>query len=86
MLTVREIHYLLYDLCVELGFCLSPEQQEQLEQNPPPTVRDFTDAVFYAEGLEPGAASRTLYRQVTAIVAHAFAKSEEAASPQDDDA
>jgi hypothetical protein len=38
-------------------------------------VRAFTDAVFSAEGLDPDAADRHLYRQVRDVVASAFQKS-----------
>ncbi|MCY1144691.1 hypothetical protein OWR29_42395 [Actinoplanes sp. Pm04-4] len=46
-----EVGHLLYELCVQLGFCLSPEAQQRLVQSPLGSVDAFTDAVFEAEGL-----------------------------------
>lgn len=48
MLSEPEAHKLLYDLCVRLGFCLPPQEQRRLKENPPPDVRSFNDAVFVA--------------------------------------
>ncbi|MDC3959796.1 hypothetical protein [Polyangium jinanense] len=75
MLTESEVHRLLNDLCVRLGFCLPPNKWRTLEQNPPNDVRLFTDAVFLAEGLDPATADRRLYRQVRDLVAAAFERS-----------
>jgi len=44
---------LLAELCVDLGFCLPPEDQERLRDSPPTTIDAFTDAVFLAEGMDP---------------------------------
>lgn len=71
-----EIHKLLWDLCVQLGFCLPPEEERRLKDEPPKDVRAFTDAVFRAEGLDPLTADRRLYRQVRDLVAAAFNRSE----------
>lgn len=75
MLSEPEAHKLLYELCVRLGFCLPPEDQDRLRENPPPDVRSFTDAVFLAEGLDPETAPRGLYRSVRDLVASAFRRS-----------
>ncbi|WP_412540756.1 hypothetical protein R8Z50_34030 [Longispora sp. K20-0274] len=48
-----EILYLLRDLCVDLGFCLPPDEQLRLSVTPVRDVDAFTDAVFEAEGMEP---------------------------------
>ena len=40
------IDMLLDRLCVELGFCLVPEQRERLAAMAPASVHAFTDAVF----------------------------------------
>jgi hypothetical protein len=76
MLSSIETERLLYELCVRLGFCLPPAERERLANSPPGTVREFTDAVFVAEGLDPMTADRALYRQVKAMVANAFHQSD----------
>ncbi|GAA1861072.1 hypothetical protein [Asanoa iriomotensis] len=59
---------LLDDLCVRLGFCLSPDDIRSLELSPPGDVDAFADAVFLAEGM--GDMSHTRIRaQVRAVVA-----------------
>ena len=77
VLTPPEVEKLLRDLCVRLGFCLPPDEQQRLETSPPADVRSFTDAVFVAEGLDPETASRNLYRQVGDLVTDAFRRTEE---------
>lgn len=62
---------LLYDLCVDLGFCLPPEEQAALCDAPPGDVDAFTEAVFRAEGLEPSPHEH-LYAQVRDRVARTF--------------
>ena len=76
MLTERQAESLLFKLCVDLGFCLPPGAQGRLINNPPADVGLFVDAVFVAEGLDPNTADQHLYRQVRAMVAEAFRKSE----------
>ncbi|GGV81327.1 hypothetical protein GCM10010294_54750 [Streptomyces griseoloalbus] len=57
------IRQLLYDLCADLGFCLPPQERRRLQQAPPADADSFTDAVFAAEGMDPGMHDR-LRRQV----------------------
>ncbi|MDX3226137.1 hypothetical protein [Streptomyces sp. ME19-01-6] len=52
-LSSDEVHALLYELCVDLGFCLPPQDIRRLREAPPADVDEFTDAVFTAEGMEP---------------------------------
>ena len=59
-----EVRQLLYELCVDLGFCLPSAAQGQLEKTPPDDADSFARAVFVAEGLNPDHAGRHLYRQV----------------------
>lgn len=75
MLSEPEADKLLYHLCVRLGFCLPPENQRRLKEDPPPDALGFTDAVFLAEGLDPETADRHLYRQVRDMVAAAYWRS-----------
>lgn len=66
------IDMLLDRLCVELGFCLVPEQRKRLAAMAPASVHAFTDAVFVAEGLDPQVADRHLWRQVRDRVRESF--------------
>jgi hypothetical protein len=70
----NEVETLLGKLCVDLGFCLPPDAQDRLIENPPGDTQAFTDAVFVAEGMNPQTARRELYRQVRDCVAAAFAQ------------
>jgi hypothetical protein len=76
MLSAQEAESLLSELCTRLGFCLPPDAQRRLRENPPADVLGFTDAVFIAEGMDPSTADRKLHRQVRAVVAEAFRRSE----------
>jgi hypothetical protein len=49
----RQIAALLYELCVDSGFCLPREDTESLLNNPPADIDVFTDAVFHAEKMNP---------------------------------
>jgi hypothetical protein len=63
---------LLNDLCVRLGYCLSPDDQQRIIANPPTTVDGFTDAVVTAEGLDPVLMATEQRQQVRRMVADAF--------------
>ena len=65
------VESLLDELCVDLGFCLSPEEYGRLRDAPPRDVDVFTDAVFVAEGLDPRRDNR-LRRQVRERVVRHF--------------
>ncbi|MEU9352575.1 hypothetical protein AB0D65_16685 [Streptomyces griseoloalbus] len=58
-----EVRQLLHELCVDLGFCLPPQEQRRLEQAPPADADSFTYAVYEAEGMDPGVHDQ-LRRQV----------------------
>ena len=47
-MTPAQVGNLLDRLCVDLGFCLSPDDYMRLAENPPGDVRPFVDAVFTA--------------------------------------
>jgi hypothetical protein len=66
---------LLVTLCLRLGFCLPPKEQERIIRQPPLTVYDFTDAVFVAEGLDPAISDKNLVHGVRKVVTDAFARS-----------
>ena len=67
---------LLERLCVDLGFCLSPTEWTRLATSPPTSVREFTDAVFAAEGINPEHADRHLWRKVRSVIAEHFERIE----------
>ncbi|MET8894064.1 hypothetical protein [Streptomyces albogriseolus] len=48
-----DVGELLYELCVDLGFCLPPDDMRRLREAPPTDADSFTDAVFEAEGMDP---------------------------------
>jgi len=55
-----------------MGFCLPSFEQERIVADPPDNVKDFTDAVFVAEGFDLLTVDLRLYRQVQEAVAVAF--------------
>ena len=66
-MTEDRVEALLYELCVDLGFCLPPQAYEALTYNPPPDAEAFARAVFIAEGLDFDAYDRPDLR--SAVVA-----------------
>lgn len=66
---VQDVDDLLYVLCVDLGFCLPPDERTRLCAAPPPGIDAFTDAVLVAEGLDPLFVNKQLRRAVRAHVA-----------------
>jgi hypothetical protein len=76
-LSPKQVEALLYELCVVLGFCLPPDTNARLAQEPPADVDTFTDAVIQAEGLDPYAdIPLHLRRDVRARVARHFKAAE----------
>lgn len=63
---------LLNDLCVRLGYCLPPEDQQRIIDDPPTSVDAFTDAVVAAEGFDPVLMATEQRQQVRRMVAAAF--------------
>ncbi len=63
---------LLEDLCVRLGYCLPPEDQQRIINDPPASVDGFTDAVVVAEGFDPDLMATEQRQQVHRLVAAAF--------------
>jgi len=58
------IDVLLDQLCVELGFCLAPDERERLIADPGTDVDDFTDRVIVAEEMDPLLIDGDLRRQI----------------------
>jgi aminopeptidase-like protein len=48
----RELIYLLYDLCVKWGFCIPPNDFEQISKKKYYHAEDFAIDVVKAEGME----------------------------------
>lgn len=65
----RRTAFLLEELCVDLGFCLPPDAQARLIDEPPDGIDEFTDAVIQAEGLDPSVIPRPLRSAVRERVA-----------------
>lgn len=59
----RRVQVLLDELCIGLGLCLPPAEQERLRTAPPMDPDEFVEAVFAAEGLDASPHGR-LRRQV----------------------
>lgn len=77
-LSARQVDLLLQELCVVLGFCLTPDANTQLMCEPPADVDEFTDAVIRAEGLDPyGDIPLRLRRDVRARVARHFGQAKD---------
>ena len=72
MLDPDEVSALLSKLCIDLGFCLPPEDFARLCQTPPGTVEAFAEAVFAAEQYDPRQTDLRLYRRVRATIQGAF--------------
>ena len=68
----HEVETLLDKLCSDLGFCLPSDEHKRISSNPPDDVIAFVDAVFIAEGMNPGTADRHVYRRVRDYVSAAF--------------
>jgi hypothetical protein len=54
-LSEKEFGYLLSDLCVNLGCCISDSASHRLREPNPITVDEFVERLFAAEGLPSGA-------------------------------
>lgn len=70
--SIVDVVKLLNDLCVQLGYCLPPESQQRIVNDPPTSVDAFTDAVVIAEGFDPVLMATEQRQQVRRMVAVAF--------------
>jgi hypothetical protein len=71
MLSERQVWFLLEELCVQCGFCLSREANERLLTDTPTDPESFALAVLRAEGLDPESDGK-LYRGILTHVARAY--------------
>ena len=58
----------LEELCVKLGYCLPPSEQDAILSDPPADADAFVDAVLTAEGLDPGSITRPQRSRMIEIV------------------
>lgn len=70
-LAPEDVGFLLRDLCIRVGFCLSPADQAALCASPPMDVDSCTEAVFRAEDVDASPYSE-LWHQVRETVAQAY--------------
>jgi hypothetical protein len=76
-LDAKQVHWLLHDLCVVLGYCLPAHERDRILAAPPGDVDSFTDAVMMAEGLNPQEEKKPR-RGVRDMVARHFARGADA--------
>ncbi len=69
-----DVGHLLYELCTKLGYCLPPDEQRRLIEQPPMDPERFTEEVFRAEGIEPALVRRREHQAVLALVTRYFAE------------
>jgi len=49
----RKLRYVLYDLCVQWGYCIPPADQERIAASKEITAEQFAIEVLKAEGFAP---------------------------------
>lgn len=49
----QQLNNLLYDLCVDLGFCIPPEDSTRISQTKSYMAKEFAKDVVSAEGMNP---------------------------------
>ena len=52
-LSAQQTEALLHDLCVELGYCLGPEDADAIVADPPTDPRAFAELVMRLDGVGP---------------------------------
>jgi hypothetical protein len=58
----------LSELCIRLGYCIPPAEQEAILANPPPDAEAFVDAVLIAEEHDPNLVLKEQRRPMLEIV------------------
>jgi hypothetical protein len=66
--TATRVDALLSELCVKKGFCLPPDAQEALINNPPGDRNSFVDAILIADGIDPVLCDKQIRRWVDEAV------------------
>jgi hypothetical protein len=62
----RKLRYVLYDLCVEWGYCIPPADGKRIAKSKEITAEQFAIEVLKAEGIEPSQESE-LVRKIAAF-------------------
>jgi hypothetical protein len=71
-LTSQQRDALFDQLCIELGFCLRPDEIARVLKDQPDDVYSFTNAVFSVGGANPERVGGDMWWQVRQRVAAAF--------------
>jgi len=74
-ISVHEARKLLGILCIKYGFCLPPLWRSRLEADPPRSIDKYLETVYRAEGLDPAAADRAMYKAMREEVRLAYERS-----------
>lgn len=69
----ERVHWLLYDLCTQFGFCSAVREPEKFERLVSEGADTFADAMLTAEGLAPDL-HKQIRRKVRAFVVERFDK------------
>ncbi len=69
-MSAKATESLLNKLCVELGYCLSHDDQKRISSDPPTRPDEFADLVMDLEGVRKG--DQKMYDPVLKIVMDAF--------------
>ena len=72
-LTVSQVEELLRVVCVDLGYCLTPDTYDQLVTATHTDAETLTLAILVAEGMSPQTAGGHVYGPVRQCVEAAFA-------------
>ncbi len=83
-LSPRQTEWLLHDLCVKLGYCLTPPDQETVKADPPTSPEAFAALVMKLEGVDPDDPDK--FFPVIGLVLKAFEAAARARSPRSDSA
>ena len=74
-----QVDRLLDELCVELGFCLSPTARVRLQRNPQPEIAAMTDSLFRARRINSRVAgAERMFQEVLSVVAAHYRAAEDA--------
>jgi len=74
-----QVDRLLDELCVELGFCVSPTTRVRLQRQPEPGIAAMTECLFRAKRINPQAAgAEQMFQEVLSLVATHYRAAEDA--------
>lgn len=74
-----QVDRLLDELCIELGFCVSPTTRVRLQRHPQPEIAAMTDCLFRAKRINPQTAgAEQMFQEVLSLVATHYRAAEDA--------